>query len=314
MKWDSITGIIWINRGQATLESTVQAPKPVATGSKPSVSLMGIEVGDSIETVTTRLGAPVRKDPSEYGFTWYIYHNKYKNYIQVGISNGIAVALYTNANGWTLKNNITVGTSKRDAEQQMGAPVTSIMKNNVKYILNDNEHIGRYRLGANYVTLFYDKYTQNRVTSVLVVQAKAEESLVQHHGSELISAYEQQSFDIANALRVRLGKTPFIWDKSVSSTARKHSADMIVNRYFDHSSPSGTSPLDRMKTDGIIFQSAAENIAAGQQNAIYAHEAWMNSEGHRTNLMSDNTRLGVGVSFGGKMNVYYTQNFFTPYK
>ncbi|PZE19616.1 CAP domain-containing protein [Paenibacillus xerothermodurans] len=130
--------------------------------------------------------------------------------------------------------------------------------------------------------------------------------------STLVSAYERQSFDLANAARAKLGMSPFAWDDRIAGTARKHSQDMAANDFFDHNNLQGASPFDRMKRDGIKIRAAAENIAAGQTSAIFAHHGWMNSEGHRKNLLSDIKRLGVGVAFGGSMSIYYTQNFYTP--
>ncbi|MFM1655740.1 CAP domain-containing protein [Brevibacillus sp. B_LB10_24] len=76
--------------------------------------------------------------------------------------------------------------------------------------------------------------------------------------------------------------------------------------------PDRKSPFDRMKKDGIIYKQASENIAAGQTSAIFAHESWMNSAGHRKNILGDYSRLGVGMSFGGTYSTYYTQNFYQP--
>jgi uncharacterized protein YkwD len=89
---------------------------------------------------------------------------------------------------------------------------------------------------------------------------------------------------------------------------------MQARSYFAHMNPDGLSPFDRMKNEGIKYKSAAENIAAGYINSIYAHYGWMNSDsGHRETLLDGKlTRLGTGVALGGSYNVYYTQNFYTP--
>ncbi|EPZ59307.1 cysteine-rich secretory family protein [[Clostridium] sordellii ATCC 9714] len=66
-----------------------------------------------------------------------------------------------------------------------------------------------------------------------------------------------------------------------------------------------------MKKEDIIYSIAGENIAAGQINSVYAHEALMNSLGHRRNILGDYENVGVGVSFGGHYKIYYTQNFYS---
>jgi uncharacterized protein YkwD len=84
--------------------------------------------------------------------------------------------------------------------------------------------------------------------------------------------------------------------------------------FFDHTNPDGLSPFDRMKTAGVQYHSAAENIAAGYPDSIFAHYGWINSKkGHRETLLDSSLkRLGTGVSVGGDYHVYYTQNFYTP--
>lgn len=67
-----------------------------------------------------------------------------------------------------------------------------------------------------------------------------------------------------------------------------------------------------MSAAKVSYSTAGENIAAGQQSAIFAHEGWMNSAGHRRNILADFERLGVGVGFGGDMHTYYTENFYSP--
>ena len=89
---------------------------------------------------------------------------------------------------------------------------------------------------------------------------------------------------------------------------------MMKENYFDHTNKNNESPFDRMKKENITYSGAGENIAAGQTSAIFAHEAWMNSQGHRKNILGDYKYIGVGVSFGGYYSIYYTQNFYIQLK
>ncbi|MCP8345202.1 CAP domain-containing protein [Clostridioides difficile] len=100
------------------------------------------------------------------------------------------------------------------------------------------------------------------------------------------------------------------YSEQATLSSRKHSEDMRDNNFFDHVNKKNETPFDRMKREGIVYTSAGENIAAGQINAIYAHEAWMNSEGHRKNILGNYNNIGVGVIFGGSYKTYYTQNFY----
>ncbi len=118
-------------------------------------------------------------------------------------------------------------------------------------------------------------------------------------------------FDLANSTRVRFGLKVLEWNDLVAKTARKHSIDMATNNYFAHKNSDGEMASDRGENDGITYLRYAENIAAGQPNGIYAHEAWMNSLGHRENLLGDIDRLGVGVALGGSYDIYYTQILYS---
>jgi uncharacterized protein YkwD len=113
---------------------------------------------------------------------------------------------------------------------------------------------------------------------------------------------------------VRMGHKTFQWAVEAATSARKHSEDMGANNFFAHTNLQGNSPFDRMEAAGVTFSMAGENIAMGQQSAIYAHEGWMNSEGHRSNILTDFKRLGVGVAIGAKNRVYYSEDFYTPMK
>ncbi|NPV92868.1 MAG: hypothetical protein HPY50_19040 [Firmicutes bacterium] len=129
---------------------------------------------------------------------------------------------------------------------------------------------------------------------------------------EPVDSLEKQVFDLANAARAEHGLPPFKWDSRLAEVARQHSRDMRDQGFFSHNSPDGSPPFDRMNSAGLVFSAAAENIAVGYRTAEEAHEGWMNSPGHRANILGDCEYLGVGVVYGGEYGVYYTQNFYTP--
>lgn len=278
--------------------------------------LYNIVIGDSKEHVLNQLGEPDRQDVSEYGFTWFIYNKDYKNYIQVGIKDGKVVGLYTNSTNWQSKKGIKFGSTSADVKKAYGEPLSYIQKGNTRYLLSaDKKEANTFSIDHSYVTIFYDIHRNQTVTSILIIEKNTEHSLNGFYGkpsNELVKAYEMQVFDLANSVRVRNGLKPFVWDDKAAKSSLLHSIDMVTGNFFSHTNLKGQSPFDRMKNQGIMYSRAGENIAAGQSNAIYAHEGWMNSEGHRKNILGDFKRLGVGVSFGGEYHVYYTQNFYTP--
>ena len=82
---------------------------------------------------------------------------------------------------------------------------------------------------------------------------------------------------------------------------------MQVNNYFDHNSPTYGSPFDMMRSYGIDYRTAGENIAMGQRTPQEVVNAWMNSPGHRANILNgDFTHIGVGYVEQGN---YWTQQF-----
>ncbi|MEG2539426.1 MAG: CAP domain-containing protein [Clostridium sp.] len=120
---------------------------------------------------------------------------------------------------------------------------------------------------------------------------------------------EKQVFDIVNKERVKAGLKPLVLDAKISDVARIKSQDMADNNYFSHTSPTYGSPFDMMKKFGIKYGYAGENIAKGQPTAASVMEAWMNSPGHRANILSTNFgKIGIGYVKAGN-TTYWTQMF-----
>jgi uncharacterized YkwD family protein len=125
--------------------------------------------------------------------------------------------------------------------------------------------------------------------------------------SSQVSAYEQQVVDLTNQERAKQGLPALKLDTELSKVAKEKSLDMKNNRYFSHTSPNYGSPFDMMKQFGISYRAAGENIAMGQRSPEEVVNAWMNSEGHRKNILSSSfTHIGVGHVADGN---YWTQMF-----
>ncbi|MGN1032398.1 MAG: CAP domain-containing protein, partial [Intestinibacter sp.] len=116
--------------------------------------------------------------------------------------------------------------------------------------------------------------------------------------------------EIVNKERKSNGLKPLTLNKELSNVATIKSQDMIDKGYFDHTSPTYGSPFDMMKSFGISYKAAGENIAKGQKTPSDVMNAWMNSSGHRANILSSNfTELGVGIAKDSKGTIYWTQMF-----
>jgi uncharacterized YkwD family protein len=122
-----------------------------------------------------------------------------------------------------------------------------------------------------------------------------------------ISAFESQVIELTNVERRKNGLSNLQADSSLSNVAREKSNDMQKNNYFSHTSPTYGSPFDMMRDFNISYKTAGENIAQGQPSPQEVVQAWMNSEGHRKNILSDKfTHIGVGYQQNGH---HWTQMF-----
>ncbi|AXF57321.1 CAP domain-containing protein [Salicibibacter kimchii] len=129
---------------------------------------------------------------------------------------------------------------------------------------------------------------------------------------ETESEFEQEVIRLTNEEREAQGLEPLEGDSEVSDVARVKSEDMRDSNYFSHDSPNYGSPFDMMDQFGIDYMGAGENIAAGQQTPEQVVEGWMNSDGHRANILNEDfTHIGVGHAEGGSHGHYWTQMFIT---
>jgi uncharacterized YkwD family protein/spore coat assembly protein SafA len=118
---------------------------------------------------------------------------------------------------------------------------------------------------------------------------------------------EEQVLSLVNQERSKAGLKPLQMDWELQRVARTKSQDMKNKNYFSHTSPTYGSPFDMMKQFGISYRSAGENIAQGQRTPQEVMNSWMNSSGHRANILSNSfTHIGVGYEANGN---YWTQMF-----
>ncbi len=288
---------------------------------------LSIYIGKSIDSLVKDYGEPDRKDPTAYGYEWWVFNGLADTYMQVGVQNDLVVTVYV------------IGGSLNVAPYKIGQTIEEIYRSTLLdteiTIALDN---GTYRfelseedlnirplvqLGDIYVQLSLDKYT-GTLSSVrfvdkktLIIQSPYEMpfrgELVENstpseeEWTEIEQVTARQIFDITNVIRNRFELNQLSWDEQVADVAYEHSKDMFDNDYFSHTSPEHGDLSARLNASNVDFQTAGENIAFGYVDGPAVVEGWLNSEGHRTAMLEEDfTHLGVGV-----FENYYTQNFIT---
>lgn len=122
-----------------------------------------------------------------------------------------------------------------------------------------------------------------------------------------VLSVEAEVVRLVNIERAKNGLEPLKSDWELARVARYKSWDMHDNSYFSHQSPTYGSPFQMMRSFGLSYRTAGENIARGQRSAAEVVKAWMNSSGHRANILNAGfTKIGVGYVADGN---YWTQMF-----
>ncbi|WP_426567607.1 CAP domain-containing protein [Streptomyces canus] len=125
-----------------------------------------------------------------------------------------------------------------------------------------------------------------------------------------LAGTEADVVDLTNRERARAGLRPLAVDPLLAAAARAHSEDMVARSFYSHTSPDGSRPWDRAAAAGSTRRTIGENIACGQRSPAEVVEGWMNSPGHRANILkADFTHIGVGFAGGGPAGTYWTQLF-----
>ena len=228
------------------------------------------------------IGQPDEILPSADGLMWYVYGtDNYENFIAAGVKNNIVTALASAGPGFEYKG----------------------MKAG-EYSAGRQEYID------NRGSVLIDKNDDDKIHAVFISGSNVNNYNITE---ESLMSESRMIFHFNNAFRVQHGKEPFVWSDKAAASATLHSQDMAMNDYFSHISQDGTQPNQRMEAQGIDWSSCAENISAGHVLGINAYNAWVNSSGHRGNMLGDFVNLGVGGGYNGQtaFNCYFTQNFYT---
>ncbi|MCD5322560.1 MULTISPECIES: CAP domain-containing protein [Pontibacillus] len=308
----------------SVISESIEPPK--ASSSSSLQHLIG-KTGREIEN---EFGKAERKDPTPYGYTWWIYSTSV-NYYQIGIENDEVVAAFGIGPSLDL-DTIKIGQSRKEIEEKLTLEKEVEIKTeegSFLFTLTEEDFKQRPLSKMNdseVIQLYFDEST-NQLSSVRVMNNKILllhrpydvsytgqlpelPLLLESEWKEIEKGTEQQIYAISNQLRSRFGVDKLVWDELTAGVAYQHSKDMAERNYFSHISLSGEGLKERLKKGDIQYASAGENIAAQYPDGPAVVEGWLNSEGHREALLNEGyTHLGVGV-----YRYYYTQNFLEePY-
>jgi len=132
---------------------------------------------------------------------------------------------------------------------------------------------------------------------------------VSENSHTFLAADERAMLELVNAARRAAGLAPLLSDPDLTRLARMKARDMVDRQYFSHYSPTYGFPFDMMRTYGVTYRYAGENIA-GAPTVARAHAALMQSPGHRANILSNNyTKVGIGIVDGGPYGKMFVQLF-----
>ncbi|MFJ7747217.1 CAP domain-containing protein [Peribacillus sp. NPDC097295] len=282
-------------------------------------------IGKNMKEIKKEFGEPNRIDMSAYGYDWWIYNKDYNDYFQLAMENGKVVSAYgigdkVNVAPFKIGQSIDAIYSSLYVE-----PTVDIEAGDSTYRFELSEEDMNMRplieLGDIHVQLYLDKFT-GTVSSVRFLNnstlLKQQPYELTYHGTlvpvknlseeewnKVREGNEQQIFDITNIVRSRFDLKPLGWDDSTAEVAFLNSQKMKGTQEETQFSETKGDLDDRLKAGKVQYSVAGENIAANYVDAVAVMEGWLNSEGHRETILSEEfSDLGVGV-----YKKFYTQNF-----
>ncbi|WP_430786156.1 CAP domain-containing protein [Virgibacillus flavescens] len=296
---------------------------------EPTISLNGEIfqwIGKSKDELTNKLGEPLRKDLSAYGYEWWVYTDQTNQYIQFGILDQKITTIYATGKDLSIEP-FHVGQAYQEVQKKFAfSNKITVQRGLSSYTFKLTEEEKKMRPLVKidddvFLQFYFDTFT-SELSAVRVLSGdvllKQRPYAIEYRGelpesnnlsdkewNKIESGMEQQIFSISNVIRNQHGKSKLEWIDSVSEVAFKHSKDMAVNNYFSHYGLNGDGLKERLATQDVFYLAAGENIAAQYTDAPAAMQGWLNSEGHRKALLENSyTHIGVGV-----YHFYYTQNF-----
>ncbi|WP_276912967.1 CAP domain-containing protein [Aneurinibacillus aneurinilyticus] len=315
--YDHETRSVWL--GQKPTLSTTQSPPSTKTGS--IVDSFKVSIGDSLDTVKTKLGTAKSSYIGTNQTTWWVYDKQW-----VGFRNGQVIELFSSDPAAQYAG-AKVGMTRSEVEKTLKYTAKPQWKLfDATFIFqNDSAEKVLYKSGSQAVIAYYDTLDNKKllglriVNPTEIVHKKYFGYTYQYIRKPTIPTYPTQAATVnqhaakqvlwlTNVERAKKKAPALVWSDQAAASAYKHSKDMNDHNYFSHTTHSGKSPFDLMAEQKIKYTLAAENIAMGYPDPIEAVFGWMNSAGHRKSMLNPAfKKLGVGV-----YEMYYTQHFFTP--
>lgn len=280
------TEVIWENSTKTVqVRSQEHIAKPLAEVGDFTLTTKWhtISTGENVDEMMKKIGKPNRIEKSIGALTWYVYNHDYEEFLMVAVENGTVCGFYTNTPEFSVNDKVVAGETYSGTVKNM--------------------------------TVYTDKFNDNKVYAVLVYPREytAEKAAEYETSAEYLNIQARENADCVNSFRVANGLKPLAWNDLLAKTAILHSEDMAKQDYFAHVSLDGKQPHERYYANGgTSYHSYGENIAAGRAFGIDNFDGWLNSEGHRSNMLSsDFTTIGVGGGYdaSSKYHYYFTQNF-----
>lgn len=271
-----------------------------ATEDDKQLSVRGIVLsfGESSESVIQKLGNPSRIDDTEYNDILMVYNDDYSNLLMVEISQNKVVGWYTDAAYFSY-----CGISRAS---DINA-INTAFKTNLEYRKNISILHPDVR-----INIFMDGLNGQTVDGIYV---RDKNSSVNDVSNVVLASWDKELLDMTNSYRAKNGLSPLLWSNEAAAAAQLHSVYMANNGFISHEGANNSDPSDRMVAAGIQeYNFMGENVAYGKDypmyNATFLNNAWINSQGHRANILSTQfTHFGAGCSIIDGF-VYSTQDFF----
>lgn len=305
-----------VNSGQ------VDPAPPAETAPVPDEGA-GALIGKSAERLVKEYGEPVRKEPSAYGYEWWVYKSSGR-YLLAGVENNRIVTIFAKGNINTAP--FSIGRSANEIFSSR-YPETEI-------VVHANDSYYRFELSEEELNLkplipigdFYAQLYINQQTGTLSgIRFMTADVLLKMKPYELVyegtlpeipypgmSAWvhiergsEAQLADMSNLVRQQAGIPALLWIPEIKAPAKSHSKDMFEAGYFGHESPEFGDVKQRLTEAGLSFNMSDEMISANYMDAPAAMEAWLNSPEDRDVLLDESF-----TSFGtGAYRTHFTQIF-----
>ena len=301
----------------------------VGAMSRPQ-SGMSTFIGQGTQMIVEQYGEPARKEPSSFGYEWWVYNTSVSTFFMLGVQNNIVTQVYI-AGDKLDASPFKIG-QKRDDIYRMTIidyEVAANVGENI-FIFSMSEEDMQTRLLVKFDGLFAQLYVDSETGELQGVRFTDSETLVLHQPYEMIyqgelvsptppSSFLQQEIneasarqldDLINVTRAHHHLAPLELDEKLEEVAKLHSEDMKVQNFSGHESPTNGDLKKRLDAQGIVFNNANENLATAYFDAIEAMHGWQNSPEHRKVILNDKySAVGSGVFLN-----YYTQIFMEPTK